>query len=48
MAKDLVNQLLISDPLQRISAENALKHPFFKGNGGSPETELAIIKDALL
>ena len=31
-AKDLINKLLINDPQKRISAEEALNHPWFKEN----------------
>ena len=31
-AKDLINKLLMSDPQKRISAEEALNHPWFKEN----------------
>lgn len=38
--KDLVTQLLIKEPLRRITLDNALKHPWFMDLEINPDTGL--------
>jgi len=39
-AKDLISKLIVVDPDQRLSAEEALKHPFITSKGGSSAAPL--------
>jgi len=42
-AKDLINKLLVIDPAQRMTAEEALKHPWVKGN----EAKTQVLNEAI-
>jgi len=39
-AKDFIRKLIITDPIKRLTAVNALEHPFIKGENIDNETPL--------
>ena len=44
-AKDLINKMLTINPAKRITASEALKHPWICVSDSSPKTPRAKIKD---